>query len=64
MTTTIRVSAHCNRDTTKVRVIKSTRDDDANKSLERREEVYLEDGDTLEFTVYDDQYVSVDEIPK
>lgn len=58
MTTTVTVSAHCDSNTTKVRVIEGSRDTD------EKTELYLEDGQEQEFVVYDNKYLSVDEIPK
>jgi len=58
MTTTVTVAAHCDEDTTKVRVIEGDHDSD------EKVESYLEDGEQKDFYVYDRKYFSVDEIPK
>jgi len=58
MTTTVKVSAHCDSNTTKVRVIEGDRDSD------EKTESYLEDGQEQNFYVYDTKFLSVDEIPK
>ena len=58
MTTTVKVSAHCDSNKTKVRIIEGDRD-----SAEKTES-YLEDGQEQDFHVYDTKYLSVDEIPK
>jgi len=58
MTTTVKVMAHCDGNKTKVRVIEGSRD-----SAEKTES-YLEDGQEQQYVVYDDKYLSVDEIPK
>lgn len=58
MSTTVKVSAHCDPKTIKVRVIEGSRDSD------EKSESYLDDGQEQEYVVYDDKYLSVDEIPK
>lgn len=58
MTTTVKVSAHCDSSTTKVRVIEGDRDSD------EKTESCLEDGQEQNFYVYDTKFLSVDEIPK
>ena len=57
MTTSVTVRAHCDENT-KVRVIIGSREND------KKEEIYLADGETHESAVYDAKYISVDEIPK
>jgi hypothetical protein len=58
MTTTVTVSAHCNSETTRVRIIEGHRENS------EKTESYLEDGESQDFVVYDSKFISVDEIPK
>ena len=59
MTTTVTVNAHCDPKTTKVRVSIGERETPEEDKFE-----YLLDGESKDFVVYDDKYISVDEIPK
>lgn len=61
MTTTVKVSAHCDSETTKVRIIEGSRDTDPNGE---KLETHIEDGQEVELHVYDDNYLTIDEIPK
>lgn len=58
MTTTVTIDAHCDPKTKKVRVMLGKRNDG------EKEEHYLEDGESGSHAVYDEIYISVDEIPK
>ena len=58
MTTSIKLTAHCNPETTQVLVRRT------NDTLMSVEEILLEDGETFEYYVYDDKVVTVKEVKK
>ena len=58
MTTSIKLTAHCNPETTQVLVRRT------NDRLMPVEEILLEDGETFEYYVYDDKVVTVKEVKK
>jgi hypothetical protein len=57
MTTTVTVSAHCDSETTKVEVQILDGDNDG-------QNIYMEDGESTDFVVYDARQIIVAEVPK
>lgn len=62
MTTTVTVSAHCDADTTEVQVLTQLGAEE-NASEEGPVDI-LQDGETMDFTVYDDRVIQVMEVQK
>jgi len=57
MTTSVKVTAHCNPETTLVLITKSNKDSFV-------EEILLQDTESFEYYVYDDYIITVKEVKK
>lgn len=58
MTTSVKVQAHCNKETTEVLITRTC------PEFMPYEEVTIQDGESFEYTVYDDIVVVVKEVSK